>query len=254
MSSSLAANLEAAVIIPTYNHLDYALLSAKTALANTPNSIVMVVDDASPEWDSSIWSCLPQDRLIIHRFPQNDQNLTRSWNWGLQKAKELRIPIAVPANSDLKFPKNWSMKIFQLLRENRADLVGPATNAPGHRQKQQITTLIPDYNLDDSDDYIDQVQEKLMERKDEDFVQTLINGFCMAALTDTWWSGAFDSSCVFNPKNKMMRNEDELIGRWLGMGRKVGYCPYSFVWHYRSVSRAVKTGKQYQGWYRKSKG
>lgn len=243
---------QVAFVIPTYNHLDYALISAKTALAHTPNSVVMVVDDASPEWSQSIWNSLPQDRLIIHRFPKNDKNLTRSWNWGLSKARELKIPITVATNSDVIFPKNWFQATEKVLLENRADLVGPVTNAPGHRPNQQIASLLTNYKITDDLGYLNQTQNDVFKKYGYEIWPTLINGFCVTALTEKWWSGAFSEEHVFRPDFKMIRNEDELEGRWLAMGRVVAIVPGSFVWHYRGVTRNSTFGAQGKGWFRRS--
>lgn len=240
-----------AIVIPTYNHLEYALRAAKTALANTPQSFVMVVDDASPSWDASLWNCLPQDRFLAHRFPKNDRNLTRSWNWGLLKARELKIPVTTVTNSDVMFPKLWSKATIEALEKNLVDLAGPVTNAPGHRPIQQITRLMTNYRLTDEQEYIDLLQEKLLNRYSNQVWPGHINGFCLTALTDTWWSGAYDEDHVFRPDFKMIRNEDELEGRWLSSGKKVGVVPGSFVLHYRGVSRNSIHGSQGKGWFRK---
>jgi hypothetical protein len=213
------------------------LKAVQTAIANTPDSLVMVVDDASPEWREDIWQKFPQHRLILHRFPKNDKNLTRSWNWGLSKAKELGIPLTVVTNSDVMFPAGWSRTLSRTLLEGRADLVGPVTNAPGHKPKQQIARIMKGYKITDDLKYLDSVQKFVEVKYPQELWFTTVNGFCMAAKTDTWFSGAFNSECVFNPKHKMTKNEDELEGRWLKMGKTIAICPSSFVWHYRSVTR-----------------
>jgi hypothetical protein len=59
----------------------------------------------------------------------------------------------------------------------------------------------------------------------------------MVALTNTWFDGAYDQDYVFDPKHKMTKNDDEIQGRWTRLGKKMGICPGSFVWHYRSVTR-----------------
>jgi glycosyltransferase involved in cell wall biosynthesis len=241
-----------AIVIPTYNHLGYALKAVETAIANTPDSLVIVVDDASPEWREEIWQRFPQHRLILHRFPKNDRNLTRSWNWGLLKARQLNIPITVVTNSDVMFPQGWSRTLTKALTEGRADLVGPATNAPGHKPRQQIAKIMKGYKITDNLDYLDSVQKSIESKHANDLFFTTVNGFCMAAKTDTWFSGAYNSECVFNPKHKMIKNEDELQGRWLKMGRVIAVCPSSFVWHYRSVTR--KPNGKDKGSYRLKKG
>ena len=241
---------QTSIVIPTYNQLDYALKAAQTALANTPNSLVIVVDDASPEWCQSIWNTLPQDRLVIHRFQKNDKNLTRSWNWGLTKSREMRIPTTVVTNSDVLFPKGWHQAVSKILESGSADLVGPITNAPGHRPKQQVASLFPDYRITDDCEYLDATQDKAFKRYGQEIWPSNINGFCMVALTETWWSGSYSLEHVFRPDFKMTRNEDELEGRWSAIGRTIAIAPGSFVWHYRGVTRNSIKGAQGKGWFR----
>ena len=72
----------------------------------------------------------------------------------------------------------------------------------------------------------------------------------MVSTTDKWWSGAYSEEAVFNPKHKMTKNEDELQGRWMKLGRVVAVSPGSFVWHYRGVTRNSTKGAQGKGWFR----
>ena len=107
------------------------------------------------------------------------------------------------------------------------------------------------YKITDNLDYLNSVQKAIESKHANDLFFTTVNGFCMAAKTDTWFSGAYNSECVFNPKHKMLKNEDELQGRWLKLGRVIAICPSSFVWHYRSVTR--KPNGKDKGSYRLKK-
>lgn len=142
-------------------------------------------------------------------------------------------------NSDLKFPPGWFTAIDAALA-NGAHLVGPVTNAPGHKPKQHVARALSGYKLSDVDAALATVQSRVEATHKQATWPGTINGFCMVARTDVWWSGAFDSDHVFNPKFKMTRNEDELQGRWLKVGRKIVIVPGSFVYHYRSVSRGKR--------------
>jgi GT2 family glycosyltransferase len=108
-----------------------------------------------------------------------------------------------------------------------------------------------DYRLSDDLTYLDYVQNRLIKDFRNKVRDGLINGFCMIAKTETWWSGAHSKDFVFNPKFKMTKNEDELQGRWLKMGKKIVICPSSFVWHYRGVTRNSIKGSQGKGWFRR---
>jgi hypothetical protein len=109
------------------------------------------------------------------------------------------------------------------------------------------------YKITDDPKYLDQVQEEMYSKHGQEIWPSLINGFCMTALTDTWWSGSYSLEHVFRPDFKMIKNEDELEGRWLAIGRTIAIAPGSFVWHYRGVTRNSTWGAQGRGWFRPSK-
>lgn len=124
-------------------------------------------------------------------------------------------------------------------------MVGPLTNAPGHRTKQNVNRFIDNFKVDDSSEYIAEVSQRLLEKNLGMTEKGPLNGFCVAALAETWVKGAFNISegHFFNPKNKMVKNEDELIGRWKKMGITNRIVCSSFVFHYRGVTR-FPTGRQ----------
>jgi len=134
-----------------------------------------------------------------------------------------------------------------VLSRGAAALVGPVTNAPGHRPRQQVKGLVKGYKVSDDQAYIDGVAARLsQDRRLELWSPNRINGFCMAAKTETWWAGAHGAEHVFDPgrKFKLTKNEDELQGRWEKKKIAVGIVPGSFVFHYRGVSRGAKgTGR-----------
>jgi hypothetical protein len=106
------------------------------------------------------------------------------------------------------------------------------------------------YKVSDDRSYINEVQAIMFMRYGAQVWRTLINGFCMVSTTDKWWSGAYSKEAVFNPKHKMTKNEDELQGRWMKLGRVIAVSPGSFVWHYRGVTRNSTKGAQGKGWFR----
>ena len=76
----------------------------------------------------------------------------------------------------------------------------------------------------------------------------MLNGFFTMAKTEVWWSGAFGKDTVFDPGKRMHHNEDELEIRWAKMGRRIGFVPSSFIFHYRAVSRGDRW--RHTGWHR----
>jgi GT2 family glycosyltransferase len=246
--------MEVVVIVPSFSHFGYAKTTVETALAHTPGCKVALVDDASPDWKKQDWKKWPLAGMHLHRFARNG-GLTRSWNYGLRLARDWGAPYAVCANSDLLFTPGW----FEALKASLAagcHLAGPVTNAPGHNPLQQVARYLPDYKLTDDPRYLAKAAARLGRLfQPGHFVKARLNGYCMAARTDVWWSGTHDKDSVFDPKHKMVLNEDELQGRWKKLGRLAGAVPASFVFHYRGVSRRHgHRGKEGRGWFRKSKG
>jgi glycosyltransferase involved in cell wall biosynthesis len=226
-----------AVVIPTYNQFEYAKIAVESCLKNTVNCLVILVDDGSPQWNPADWSKYPKSQMLIHRFPKNDKNLTRSWNKGIQIALQNKCQIIVAANSDLKFPPNWTKGIIETL-DAGAGAVGPMTNAPGHRTRQNVKHCIPNYKVKDSDGHIANVSSELIKNHTGRVDKGPLNGFCIAAKAATWKAGAFAfPEHFFNPKFKMTRNEDELMGRWKKQGISSLIACSSFVFHYRGVTR-----------------
>lgn len=239
------------VVIPTYEHLEYAKSACETLLETTPGAVPLVVDDASSEWvgfDHSTWPSGTQS----YRFIKNG-GLTRSWNYGLRYAQEHKFEYVCCTNSDVLFTPFWFEGIRWAL-DNGVDLAGPLTNAPGHQPKQQVKLYLPDYKVTDDPDYLASTALALRKKNPKVFTRMKINGFCMVAKTATWWQGAFSETDVFNPKFKLTKNEDELQGRWQKMEKVTAVVPSSFVFHYRGVSRKGATcGREGQGWFRKRK-
>lgn len=240
-------------VVPTYGKFDFALKAVRSFLEHTPGGKVLLVDDGSPDWKHQKWKGWPGPELCVRvHYNKNDRNLTRSWNRGLSYAREHRFEFCVVTNSDVLFTPGWWPPLEHALNRG-ADLVGPLTNAPGHRPKQQVKNYLPDYAVTDEPRYLAKVAARLGEAATAPFHPCLINGFCLAARTSVWWANAFDSAHVFNPgkRFKMMRNEDELQGRWKKAGRVIALVAESFVFHYRGVTRpGSATGKEAKGWFR----
>lgn len=243
-----------AFVLPTYEHFGYARKAAKTFVEHTPGPVeIYLIDDASKAWASQDWKDWPKDVMHFHRFQKNG-GLTRSWNYGLRLARERGVEFTCCGNSDILFTPGWFDGILQVINLG-AHLVGPLTNAPGHRRKQQVKSVIKNYKLTDDPSYLAKIARRLREEVGlSAYRQAGVNGFCMVARTAAWWGGAHDSQYVFNPKFKMTGNEDELQRRWSQKGRTIAISLSSFVFHYRGVSRKGGTrGKQGEGWYRLKK-
>jgi GT2 family glycosyltransferase len=264
-------SLTLAVVVPSYGHFDYVFNAAHTALgADVRRVKVFVVDDASPDYHANAdtgqlnehltrLKDLHRDDVMTVRFSENG-GLTRSWNEGLKLARDLDAEYACVTNSDVRFSSDWFTAIRAVL-DSGYDLVGPVTNAPGTEAPQDVSRYFDGYELKDDQDYIDKVGTRLLRfTQGVKVIPHPINGFCMVARTKTWWSGAYDRSHVFRPSNPlnskgqrnptplMTLNEYELQGRWRDLGRRVGVCPGSFVFHYRAVSRGDRHKKG--NWYR----
>jgi GT2 family glycosyltransferase len=251
-----------AVIVPTHSHFEYAARAVRTALEKTSRDVdphAIVVDDGSPDWLSgkALAQILPDGlfaagRVTVYNFRDNG-GLTRSWNRGLEIARDLGADYACCANSDVVFSQNWDKPLRVLLDGigGAPSLVGPVTNAPGTEEAQLVRRHLDDYRLSDAQGDVDATGAALYARYGVSFSDATLNGFCLLARTQAWWDNAFDAAAghVFKPRNDfnskgqpnptplMTLNEYELQRRWHARGLRTGYCPGSFVFHYRAVSR-----------------
>ena len=258
------------VVVPTYGQFEYAIRAVRTALAHTAYMLatVAVIDDASPERLSRDIHSVDEpygnyllnlrwireefgaDRLLQLEFDQNG-GLTRSWNVGLQVARDGKFDLCCVTNSDVMFAHGWDRDVFALLNAEKYHLVGPVTNAPGTNHDQYVGnySVVYDPRKKDDTEHIARVQDELHGQQSLRSKPTTLNGFCMVSLTETWWANAYAADAVFRPRNEfnargeknptplMTLNEYELQRRWHARGLKSGVALGSYVYHYRAVSR-----------------
>src|SRR5687768_14410941 len=91
------------VIIPTKGHFDYAKKCIESLNAHTYGMHCAIIDDNSPEFYEVEW---PQFTGFKEHFA-TDGGLTRSWNRGLQIARDHGYKYAVCTNSDVLFTPGW---------------------------------------------------------------------------------------------------------------------------------------------------
>ena len=226
------------VIIPTFNHFEYARRAVQSLLRCPLRSAklrYLLVDDASPEWDEVDWKTWPEPDCRKLRYSRRG-GLTRSWNAGLREAISIGAEYAVCTNSDVLFSPHWFEPLADALG-NGFHLVGPVTNAPGDAPAQDVLHYLAGTELvTDSAKKIDSIARALRNAATA-AVPAPINGFFMMAKTECWRQGAFSRHCVFDPAFPLVGNETELQERWRKAGMVTGIVPSSFVFHYRSVSR-----------------
>ena len=247
---------------PAWEGFVYLRKSIESFFRYTPaelNPIAVVIDDASPSHRKQNWDyfydgpspdrALPRDRICHQRYTEN-KGLTRGWNKSLYLAREYEAKYAVAGNSDVIFTPGWERSLIHFL-EQGVRLVGPVTNAAGwtNRQQQSVRHYFPNYKVSDDKADLAKVAEHLWRNHGTETIRyMLINGFFLMASAEQWFRGAFDQNHVFDPRNKMQGNEDELEIRWQRKHWKIGFCPGSFIFHFRAVSR----GEQFRhtGWMR----
>lgn len=251
------------IVIPTYNHFEYAAMAVKSAMANTQKLTphIVVVDDATPR-DSNTLNAMAHyidvmrtaigksSREWLKLFDTNG-GLTRSWNFGLSFASEKQHTYCCVTNSDVVFAPGWDIEIANAL-DSGIDLVGPVTNAPGTCSEQYVGKYAVTYNRETAETSIDTVQKELAAAQANRTKPATLNGFCLIAKTKTWHDHAFSPGTVFCPRNDfdskgrpnptplMTLNEYELQRRWHKAGLKTAIVLGSYVFHYRAVSRGDK--------------
>jgi glycosyltransferase involved in cell wall biosynthesis len=232
------------LVVPSYGHYDYVYETVRSAFECTPDISVCIFDDATPpelapspeSWDN--WNQFDHTRTGFVTFDKNG-GLTRSWNAGLQLARQGKFDYAICGNSDLIFSPGWWEPIQKALDDGWA-LAGPVSNAAGTTIgcRQGILNYLPDYKVSDQTKDIEETSARLKAKGDP--INSPLNGFCLCAKTATWWDNAFDADHVFDPQYKMTLNEDRLQKRWRAKGLKFCVVPTSFVLHYRSVTRGTR--------------
>ena len=238
-----------AVIIPTYGNFEYLERCLYSLDHTTSNYTAIVVDDASPDWDDRRDVRLDHGNAIFHRFSENG-GITRSWNYGLQRARELGLKYSVATNSDVLFTPGWFEELKQAT--DHLDLVGPLTNAPGDSNLQRIQTHTLDYQLTDDWNYLEELARRLIKDFGGQVMKCRTNGFCQFALTSTYWKHAFSKTHVYSPALRMTGSEHDLGNRIRKSGGSTGVALSSFVFHYRGVSRGLTKDYVCRGSYRRT--
>jgi len=250
------AGIKIAVIVPTYGQFPYARRTIISLFQHSSESVAAIlVDDCSPNYHEFNWKSLdsrvPAGKFHRQHFSRQS-GLTRSWNWGLRRARDLGADYVVTGNSDILFTAGWEAGLLHAVDKQGFGLVGPVSNAPGSTcpHIQDVAMHYPSYHLTDNTEYLRKVADHLRNHKVNKVKETNINGFFMLAKTSVWWENSFDKYNVFNPgvKFRMVGNEDELQTRWRRKGIKFGVVLSSFIFHYRSVTRG--NGSKRGRWYR----
>lgn len=258
------------VIVPSYGHYDYVERCVRSAFENSPpDTHVLMVEDAHPDYERD-WSkhfhhfltdtddagnLVTRDRFHETRYSKNG-GLIRSLNHGMEFFRDMGARYVVLGNSDLVFAPNWYKPLVWAL-ENEWDVVGPVTNAPGTETAQWVGGFLlqPDaYRPSDDPAQLKKTANELWECNGNTVRQGRLNGFMMMGRTARLWEGRYDETHVFCPCNEwtskhgrnptplMTLHEYESQARWEKLGWKIGFCPASYVLHYRSVTR----GEQYK--------
>ena len=233
-------------IIPTYGQFDYARIATESFLRSESDSVAIVVDDASPDWNDRWLEGLDETRIVQHIFDEN-RGLTRSWNWGIKRAHDIKAEFVVVGNSDLLFPENWFAPVRKAFRHGW-EFLGPLTNAPGDRRKQKINRYVKDYELTDNPEYIKKLVDRLPKYSSENVIRERINGYCMIGRPKSWMAYG-----MFNEKRHPMTHQESSFFRNVsrsGGGNNIGIAMHSFVFHYRSVSKGLKRGSLDEGNFR----
>lgn len=257
-------------VCPVYdacNLRQYTEAAIGSFFRTTPNGVAIVIDDASAGWSSGYADELQamasgNQRVVTHHF-EKWGGLTRSWNYGLNIAADMKLDYAIAGNNDVLFTKGWAESLLKATSMGFA-MVGPLSNAPGvtANGRQDITTYVSDYRTDDSQVYLDAVAKTVSSSFGQKFIASKVNGFFQFAAVRSWVAGSFSPGQPYRPENRrtsrgklnptplMTLNEDELQARWEKKGMRSCVACGSFIFHYRAVSR----GEKYKRgrWYRRN--
>ena len=253
-------------VCPTYkaNELHaYTERAITSFFETTPNGVVILADDASPDWGKyelkleELGSKLniSKDRFRVIRFDRVGK-LTRSWNSGLRLAAHLKLDYAIAGNNDVIFTPRWYSGLLHAL-DNGYEMVGPLSNAPGVTAKgiQEIKHYTDKYKLSDSPEVLKSIADDIYDRHLGKVFESPVNGFFQMAKMRSWIAGMYDTNNFYRPVNKftskgkpnrtplMTLNEDELQGRWRKKGMLSAVVCSSYIFHYRAVSRGPKHKK-----------
>lgn len=239
-----------AVIIPTYGAWDVSERCIRSASANTPDPLIVVIDDASNDWPGedviASWVA-PGVPYVIQRY-DSQGGLSRSWNRGLSVAKGFGCRLAVCANSDLVFPSGWFDGIAEALESS--PFAGPVTNAPGHQPLQRAEAWLLGYRPDGSDEAIQAAADRCRSRKGALVGTHYLNGFCVCGRVESFFECAREGAEVFSKAFPMAGNEDDFFRRAISRSRFPVVVPRSFVFHYRGMSRGLTGRSMDAGFWR----
>jgi GT2 family glycosyltransferase len=194
---------------------------------------------------------------MLYRFPSNG-GLTRSWNRGIEIARERGYEYVACGNSDLLFGGEWPAAMFKAVDRRKYAFVGPVTNAPGDQPRQDVRryALASGFNPETHDQqFLDAMGRRMFLDYGGRVDPFNPNGFFLFGRTESWVTYAHDAeshryfppsidvmpSGRRNPTPLMTGQEDWLNARVRSLGGRVGFCPGSYVFHFRSVTR----GKAY---------
>lgn len=239
-----------AIIIPTYGAFEYALLTVQTAARSVPSARLIVVDDASPDWNTD-WEAELQAlsaRISIKRYDENE-GLTRSWNYGVQLALDEGFPYIAAGNADLRFPLGWWEPLRDVL-DHGTGFVGPLTNAPGGDAFQDIRRYHTDYVQDHEQSAIDELQQMLLAKPTRQAKRSRLSGFLIAGSAEAFEAARFSEDDIYDPAYRMVGNEYQLQRLAAKRGITSRVALRSFVYHFRSVSRGLNNRRTDSGWSR----
>lgn len=235
------------VCVPVYGAFPEALNAIRSIERADGCPSLVVLDDASPgdhaRFRVEVEDSVPAARLTYRRFDKN-QGLTWMWNEGWRAAREAGAAYFVAGNSDILVGAHALTTMIEVCERSGATLVGPMTNAPGHVRDQQASGVVQPRQP-----VVDAMDEVLRtEHGSDSKVVPRVNGFF--ALGRVGRLPAYDVENLFNPRNRMTGNEDELQARMARRGLVSRVALGAYVFHYRSMSRGLAGRSADRGAYR----
>lgn len=130
---------KAAIVIVSYNSLDYLKLCLTSVIERTvyPSFEIVVVDNASePAVRQYLQEVAERDDRLKLVFNESNEGFPRATNIGIEAAGDCEYVVLL--NNDTVVTRGWLSRLLRYLDDPRVTLVGPVTNWCGNEARIEV--------------------------------------------------------------------------------------------------------------------